>query len=122
MAPLTQPASRPIAAVALAAALAMAGGAHAAAPSPTVVWQVTYADGRVRDLDSPPTTSAGIRGVLRIARVPPAPGAARVLATGPESVRQVGAGSTAMHELRWNGTAWVAPPGPRPRAREACSS
>ncbi len=97
-------------AVALAAAILLACASLAGDQrGRTVYYQVTYADGRSRDLSAPPAASKGIRRVLRIARIEQGSKGYEVLATGPQPLTLVSRGQTYKTDLVWNGKAWVVP-------------
>ncbi len=104
------------AAVTIVTCLTSPGAAQPAGPSWEVYYQVTYADGSVRDLNQVPTTNEAIRRVLRISRVEAADQGYKLVATGPYALQVINPGRTVRHDLIWNGRAWVAPPEmPRPR-------
>jgi len=90
----------------VAACLAAAAGA---ADGGTVYYQVTYADGTVRDQPTVPATDADIRLVVRISRVEPDAVGYDVITTHHVPLRKVNAGRTTRTQLAWNGRAWVAP-------------
>ena len=97
------------AAVGVAAALFFPVAAAAAERGRTVYYQVTYADGRVRELSRVPTTDRGIQRVLRITRVEQGTKGYEILSTGPQPLTLVSRGQTYKCDLQWNGEAWVAP-------------
>ena len=73
----------------------------------TVYYQVTYANGNIRDLSEVPRTNKGIRMVLRISFVQRGPRGHSVIWTGPAAFSTVNDVETRRHELKWNGKAWV---------------
>jgi len=97
---------------AVVAAVLLSTGSIIAGAQPVAViyYQVTYANGTVRDLDDPPQTNQGIRSVLRIARFEQDRRGYQVLTTEGPALRTVNAGRTEKVQLRWNGSAWAAPP------------
>ncbi len=95
--------------IALAVLLLSARVAGANGPVGIVYYQATYSDGRVRDLNEPPDTNEGIRGVLRITRYSKGLKSYEVYTTEGPAVRKVNTGITDKVQLRWNGEAWVAP-------------
>ena len=113
--------SRAAAAVRIGALLTAAclsawpASARAEGVEAVVYYQVTYADGSVRDLSEPPAGRVGIRRVIRIARVETAGPGYRVLSAGAYLPRFLETGRTVQRELRWNGRAWVARRAPRAR-------
>ena len=104
----------------IGAALAVLAATPAPGAESVVYYQVTYANGKLRDLAVPPTTHKGIRRVLRISRIDgPIPGLS-VLSTGADGVSFVRSGRTVRGELRWDGRAWVGQGRPKaPRLRPA---
>ncbi len=106
--------------------LAVGGAALSAphAPLPEyqtgiVYYQVTYADGKVRDLNEIPKVKKGIRRVVRISRFEHFIKGCEILTTHRPEVRLIRPGLTVKHELTWNSKAWVGPeqkpPKPPPR-------
>jgi len=84
-----------------------------------VYYQVTYADGGVRDLNEVPRERAGIRRVVRVSRYEDGVRGYEMLSTGPVALAVHGAGRTVKTELRWNGRAWTARPQPRKKGPAA---
>jgi len=84
-----------------------------------VYYQVTYANGSVRDLNEVPRERAGIRRVVRVSRHEDSFRSYEMLATGPVALAVHGAGRTVKTELRWNGRAWTTRPRPRSKAPAA---
>jgi len=75
-----------------------------------VYYQVTYADGSVRDLNAPPSTNENIRQVLRLARYESTLPSYETLSTGAGASHTViNPGRTIRQYLQWNGRAWTAP-------------
>ena len=74
-----------------------------------VYYQVTYADGTTRDLSAVPTTRQNIRRVVRVLREEDGQKGAEILSTGPQVLTYVNRGQTYRSDLRWSGSAWVAP-------------
>lgn len=72
-----------------------------------VYYQVTYADGRVRDLNVVPTGREGIRRVVRISRFEDGRRSFEMLATGQVALQVVNPGRTVKRDLVWTGRAWV---------------
>jgi len=75
----------------------------------TVYYQVTYADGTMRELSAVPKTGQGITRVLRVLRVEQGRQGYEILSTGPQALTLVSRGQTYKSDLQWNGKAWVAP-------------
>ena len=103
--------------------LAATTPATADAPAPTearavVYFQVSYANGTVRDLSRVPADEKGIRRVTRITRIAATGHGAEILSTHGRPVRSVNTGRTVRVELKWNGKAWVGPK-PAPAATAA---
>ncbi len=82
----------------------------------TVYYQVTYADGTMRELSAVPKTGKDITRVLRVLRVEQGRGGFEILSTGPQVLTLVNRGQTYKTDLQWNGRAWVAPEDARPAA------
>lgn len=80
-----------------------------------VYYQVTYADGKVRDLNEPPKVKKAVRRVVRISRFEPEIKGYEVLSTKHPAVKSIRPGRTIKHELTWNGKAWIGPERGRPR-------
>jgi len=74
-----------------------------------VRFQVTTADGAVRDLPLVPDHNKGITSVRRVTRIVPAGQAYDVLSTHGRPIRSINRGQTRVVALRWNGAAWVGP-------------
>jgi len=91
--------------------LAAAAG-PAAGPSWEVHYQVTYADGTVRDVNEVPRARKHIRRVVRICRREDRQIGYEMLSTGPHPLKTYDSGRTVKRELAWNGRAWVAPQAP----------
>ncbi len=105
-------------------------------PAPVVYFQVSYANGTVRDLSRVPADNEGIGRVTRITRIASTGHGAEILSTHGRPIRSIGTGRTVRVELKWNGKAWVGPkpaPGgekgvrnlfspPRPTATDASRS
>ena len=90
--------------------------AASAQPAPTpseqagiVYYQVTFADGTVRDLNEIPKDKKGIRRVVRISRFEPDVKGYEIITTRHPMVKSVRPGRTVKHELTWNDKAWVGP-------------
>ena len=74
-----------------------------------VHFQVTYADGTVRDQSHVPTGEKDITGVTRVTRTLPSGPAYEVLSTHGRPVRSINRGKTRRVDLAWDGNAWVGP-------------
>lgn len=85
--------------------------ASAQQSGPITYYQVSYEDGDLKDLSSPPTTNEGIRDVVQISRYPADTKGYEVLSTGRTPVTVVQAGRTVRTQLLWDGKAW-SPPAP----------
>ncbi|MCK4627183.1 MAG: hypothetical protein KAV00_17860, partial [Phycisphaerae bacterium] len=79
-----------------------------------VYYQVTFANGKVRDLNEPPKVKKAIRRVVRISRFEPEIKGYNVLSTRHPAGKSIRPGRTVKHELIWNGKAWVGPERNRP--------
>jgi len=75
----------------------------------TVYYQVTHADGSVRDVSAVPRTNKGIRRVLRITRLEQGQKGYDILSTGRQTITHVNRGQTYKTDLIWTGRAWVEP-------------
>ncbi len=75
----------------------------------TVYYQITFADGNIRDESNVPATNANIRMVLRIGRIAPTIVSYEVITTHNAPLTRYDTGRTIKTELKWNGKAWVAP-------------
>jgi len=91
-------------------ALAWQCAAQQPEPQWEVYYQVTYADGSVRDLNKVPATNAGIRRVVRISHLPGSGVGFAMFATGSVMGTVTDRGQTVRNDLVWNGKAWVAQP------------
>ncbi len=91
--------------------VAAATAAEEPQKSSIVYYQVTYADGSVKDLDNPPGTREGVRRVMRIARYSGGTRGHQVLATGSTPITITNPTRTYRNDLRWDAKleAWVAP-------------
>jgi hypothetical protein len=87
--------------------LALSAGADQPTTSEIVYYQVTEADGTVRDQAQPPATHEGVRRVVRISRAVGAGPTYRTYATGPTGVSVYNPPRVRRDELAWNGRAWV---------------
>ncbi len=83
---------------------ARAGGAE----SRTVLYQVTYADRRIVNLTTPPTTDRGILLVTRITSTNSALPGYETVSTGNTPIEELNPQRTVEQQLSWNGSAWVA--------------
>ena len=92
-------------AVLLLAAAAAGGGES----GQSVYYQVTYDDGRTRDVTALPETNEGISRVLRIKRIEQGSRGYEIVSTGPQPLTLVSRGQTYRTDMVWNGKAWVAP-------------
>ncbi len=93
----------------IAVLLAAAAAAGAAEDARTVFYQVTYTNGRTADLPAVPKTNRGIARVLRVVRAEQGDRGYEILSTGPQPLTLVSRGQTYRTDMRWNGSAWVAP-------------
>ncbi len=85
-----------------------------------VYYQVTYADGKIRDLNEPPKAKKAIRRVVRISRFEPEIKGYELLSTRHPMIKSIRPGRTVKHDLVWNGKAWVGPERRHPtRPRQA---
>lgn len=78
--------------------------------SSTVLFQVTYEDGVIRNLPTVPETSKGILRVDRLATISGDMQAAESLSTESPQIRREGFAQTYRSRLKWNGQAWVGNP------------
>jgi hypothetical protein len=105
--PTMAPTPRSFLSAVVLVAVLVAAAAAADVPN-TVYYQVTYADGTVRDLSRVPETQEDIRRVVRIARFEGRDRGYEVLSTD-RPLTLINRGRTERHELVWREGAWVAP-------------
>jgi hypothetical protein len=77
-------------------------------PSALVYYQVTGADGEVRDQFSPPTTNVKIVSVVRISRYD-SPSRQGTLTSTESGVTRYNAPKLVRADMQWDGNAWVVP-------------
>jgi hypothetical protein len=97
-----------LAATVVAVAAMLSSGLHGQEAGDAIVYyQVTYSNGKVKDIGQPPSTNKDITGVLRIAELGGDSTGARVLSTGEPAEELVNMGRTIRTSMEWNGSAWV---------------
>ncbi len=87
----------------LAASTGLAGGGRES----LVYYQVVYTNRKIRDLANVPTTSKGIRRVVRISRVESPHSGTAVHSIGANGLGYSEPGRLVRKELHWDGRAWV---------------
>ncbi|MFP4054632.1 MAG: hypothetical protein ACLFV7_12295 [Phycisphaerae bacterium] len=96
----------PIASVLLVAMLLGTWAPALAQVAGTIYYQVTYENGKVRDIATLPKTNEDIRRVVRITRVNDGDRGVRAISTETPTFVSTG-GRTYRHEMTWNGEGWV---------------
>ena len=81
---------------------------------PAVYFQVSFADGRVRNLGAVPRSRSGIIRVVRISHIRQGLHGRRIVSTGRQPIREINLAPARRVELAWNGRAWVAPAPKKP--------
>ncbi len=98
----------------IAMAVPAGAGPPTGAGAASVVYQVSYINGLLREMAAAPASRDNIAWVTRIERFESRSPTYEILSSGPQSVTTVHEGTTARTQLVWNGTAWVEPPAPHP--------
>jgi len=75
--------------------------------SASVIYQVTYKDKSIQNLNDPPTTNKDILMVTRITRTNSSLPSTETVSTGNQSMEMLNPGRTQETQLRWNGQAWT---------------
>jgi len=95
--------------LACAAALGIVRPRAAESATASVYYQVTYADGSVKDLSQPPETSEGVERVVRVTHESSGQAGYEITATGPDVLTVINPDTISRQELTWNGSQWTAP-------------
>lgn len=73
----------------------------------TVYYQVTYKNGEIKDLPSPPKTGEGILMVVKFVRYDKELPSAETVSTGNQPIEMLNPPRTSSTQFTWNGQAWV---------------
>ncbi len=90
--------------------------------SSIVIYQVTYTDKNIQNLNDPPTTNKGILMVTRITRTNSSLPSTETVSTGNQSMEYLNPGRTQETQLQWDGRSWVSEVKFRPRPQPAAAN